>query len=208
MKVYKLEQVMSLFFGSSISVFISVFVFVSGISSGLFLEIAMDESEKLAAASFLSQYLFPGTGAPVDYSLLMFTGVGNNLMLILIMMISGMVSIGFPVAYAILMYKGTAFGFLSGLLLESFATDGFKSIFISLIPQNLLLLPCFILATVTARNHALSLRKNVQGQKSKTKNSRYSEPDTDCYFIAYLFIAIAVIISSAIEVFIFHILQV
>lgn len=209
MKKYKLETVASLAFANRRAIMISAFLFLIGISAGVFLELSMAESDKMHAAEFLNQYLYLDTGSSdqLQYPNPFFSSTGSNLFMLAVMFISALSQIGFPVAYIVLIYKGMALGFSAGLLLERFAADGAAALCTSLLPQNLILIPAFIVAAATSQNHALSSlhqhasnRRRAAGNK---KSSRKPSSGCDCLIIVYILLALAVITGCAVESIIF-----
>ena len=135
-----LSQSISLAAGSRKTLLLSVFFFLTGISTGIFLELTMGAGEKSNIAGYLQQYLYMDQGA-MEYPNPFFSSLSNNLFLLLIIFLSGLSALGFPVALAALTYKGMALGFCTGLIAETLKDQGLLVILTSLVPQNLFLLP-------------------------------------------------------------------
>lgn len=191
------NEVTGLFSGKLSYIAVSLFLLLTSISSGVFLVLAMDESDKLVAIEYISGYLFGASGIEFPNPLL--PELGNNLFLIFIMMISGLVSAGFPIAYAILIYKGIALGFSAGLILESFAFEGLHALLLSLIPKNLILLPCYTIAAAVSHIHA---KQSNSGDDRHMKNGRNRESGSGRYFITYIGIVVLVVLACILESFI------
>lgn len=219
MKKYKLENAVSLALSNRHAIIISAFLFLIGISAGVFLELSMAESDKMHAAEFLNQYLYPDVDSSQQllYPNPFFSSTGSNLFMLAIMFISALSQIGFPVAYIVLIYKGLALGFSAGLLLESFAADGAAALCTSLLPQNLILIPAFIVAAAASQNHAVSsLRQYSSNRRASNhrhasgnkKSSRKPSSGCDCLIIVYILLALAVITGCAVESIIFAFLRV
>lgn len=161
-----LSQSISLAAGSRKTLLLSVFFFLTGISTGIFLELTMGAGEKSNIAGYLQQYLYMDQGA-MEYPNPFFSSLSNNLFLLLIIFLSGLSALGFPVALAALTYKGMALGFCTGLIAETLKDQGLLVILTSLVPQNLFLLPAFILASTAAVNYALlSLAKKRAAKRN------------------------------------------
>ncbi|MBC6681260.1 stage II sporulation protein M [Zhenpiania hominis] len=165
-QMHMLSQSISLAAGSGKTLLLSVFFFLTGISTGIFLELTMGAGEKSNIAGYLQQYLYMDQGA-MEYPNPFFSSLSNNLFLLLIIFLSGLSALGFPVALAALTYKGMALGFCTGLIAETLKDQGLLVILTSLVPQNLFLLPAFILASAAAVNYALlSLAKKRAAKRN------------------------------------------
>lgn len=161
-----LSQAVSLAAGSRKTLLVSVFFFLTGISTGIFLELTMNAGEKSSIAGYLQQYLSMDTSS-MEYPNPFFSSLSSNLLLLLIIFFSGLSALGFPAALAALTYKGMALGFCTGLIAETLKDKGLLVILTSLVPQNLLLLPAFVLACTAAVNYALlTLRKTRAAKRN------------------------------------------
>ncbi len=170
-RMHTLNQAVSLAAGSKKTLLLSLFFFLTGISTGIFLELTMQAGEKSSIAGYLQQYLFMDTSS-IEYPNPFFSSLSSNLLLLLIIFLSGLSALGFPAALAALTYKGMALGFCTGLIAETLKNKGLFVILTSLVPQNLLLLPAFILAVCAAVNYALlSLRRNRAAKRNLKETS-------------------------------------
>lgn len=154
MRRRKYHAVSSLAFQSPSTFLGTLFFFVLGISAGVFTELMMGTAEKEALLSFLNQQLFTADWSTSDFPSVFANSVSNNLGLLLVILLSGLTAVGFPVALAAIAYKGMALGFSSALLIENLAGKGFLLVFTSLIPQSLLLVPALLVGCAAALNLA------------------------------------------------------
>ncbi len=205
MKKRKLMQIGEAALGSKTNLFISSFLFLIGISAGVFLELSMDQEGKLDAAQFLNQYLFTDGVSAANYGNPFLSSASLNIFLLVLMMLSGLSAIGFPAAHIVLIYKGMALGFSAGLVLETFSVGGVPLLLSSMLPQNLLLIPTFIIAAAAAQSYGVS----VLSAKSKRykKSIRSNAFGTDLYIAVYIVLALLVIAACLIEAFIFPFLR-
>lgn len=159
------SQIGSMALYSKKTLCLSAFFFFTGISTGIFLELTMGTADKGSLSGYLQQYLFMDTGA-VEYPNPFLSSLTSNLLLLLIMFLGGLSVFGFPAALAALAYKGTALGFCTGLIAETLKNKGILVILTSLLPQNLLLIPAFILGSAAALNYSfLSMGKRRMAAK-------------------------------------------
>jgi stage II sporulation protein M len=102
----------------------------------------------------------------------------------------GISIIGLPVILIILFMKGMAVGFTVGFLVNQMGWDGFLLSFVSILPQNLLIIPLFIIMAALSVTFSL---KMIRNQFMKKVN----QPVLPQFF-RYLFsFAIAVVFVAA-----------
>ncbi|MCQ4635383.1 stage II sporulation protein M [Anaerovorax odorimutans] len=196
---YTLSQVAAVAFASKKVFLISVFFFLTGISTGIFLELTMAADEKSSLAGYLQQYLYMDSGS-VDYPNPFLSSLTSNLLLLLIIFLAGLSALGFPAALAALTYKGMALGFCTGLIVETLKDKGILVILTSLVPQNLILIPVFILASAAAVNYGLfSLRSRRMPTKKNLKDVSGS------YILLMLFLCLAIGLACGLEAILYPI---
>jgi len=174
----------------------ALFFFMLGISAGVFTELMMTNAEKQGMISYLDKYFLLNNPNALAFSDIFMKSAGNNLGLLLVMLLSGITAFGFPVALAALIYKGMALGFSAALLIDSMSFKGVAIIFTSMIPQNLIIIPAVIIAGVAALNiafHTISNRKF--GIKKSLAESSGS------YLLINAVLAAAILVGCFIESF-------
>jgi len=101
-----------------------------------------------------------------------------------------------PLITVLLFFKGFVLGFTVGFLVNEF---GFKGIIIALVtvfPQNIIIIPVYLLATVTAVYFSLRLIKYYRGRE------RLRGEDLGTYTMEMAVFGIALLGGSIIETFI------
>lgn len=198
-KRYTLNQAVSVAFGSKKVLLICAFFFLTGISTGIFLELTMAFDEKTSLAGYLKQYLYM-EGSNVDYPNPFFSSLTSNLLLLLIIFLAGLSALGFPAALAAITYQGMALGFCTGLIIETLKDKGMLMILTSLVPQNLILIPAFILAAAAAVNYGLySLRSRHMASKKNLKDFSGS------YIWVMMFLCLAIGLACGLEAILYPI---
>lgn len=188
-----LNQAASAAAGNRKALLFSAFFFFTGISTGIFLELTMLPEEKNQLAAYLQQYICMESGS-MEYPNPFFSSLTANLLLLLIIFLSGLSVFGFPAALAAVAYKGTALGFCTGLMSETLRNKGILVILTSLVPQNLLLIPAFLLAASAAVNYGLvSLSSRHLAGKSSLREASQS------YICAMLLLALLILVSCSVE---------
>lgn len=174
----------------------AVFFFLLGISAGIFTELMMSTVEKEGMISYLDKYFLLTSPSDLAFTEIFMKSAGNNLSLLLIMLLSGLTAFGFPAALAALIYKGMALGFSAALLIDSMSFKGVAIVFTSMIPQNLIIIPAIILAGVAALNIAFHTISNRRfGIKKSLAESSGS------YLFINAVLAVAILIGCVIESF-------
>lgn len=190
------STISSLLTQSQGTVMATLFFFAAGLSSGVFIELFMGAEEKVQIADYLTKNLFiPGVSGSLPPVFMQ--SAANNLGLLLISLVAGITVIGFPAAFLAIAYKGMALGFSSALLIDSMAGKGVLVILLSMVPQNLILIPAFLTATVAAANIASRV---YSGRHKGVKKSL--EQSAGPYLSAYAVLAAAVLVGCLIEAFI------
>lgn len=166
---HTLEQAGAIALSSKKTLLVSGFFFLTGIFTGLFMELTLAVEEKNSMIGYLQQYLFSGSGA-AEYPNPFFSSIVSNMLLLLICFLAGLSAFGFPLALAAFAYKGLALGYCTGLIAESLKAKGLAVILTSLLPQNLILIPAFGLACCAAVNFGLCALNRNRRQSKKNLN--------------------------------------
>lgn len=156
------NTVSSLIMESGASFVATLFFFILGISAGIFTELMMGSTEKQGILAYLDKYLLLSTFENVTFSDIFLSSAGNNLSLLMIIILSGFTAIGFPAALVAVTYKGMALGFSAALLIDTMSYKGVALVFTSMLPQNLIIIPTILIASIAALNvafHTISNRR-------------------------------------------------
>lgn len=191
---HTLEQVGAAALCSKKTLLAAGFFFLTGVSAGVFMELTLAAEEKSALTGYLQQYLFSGSGT-IKYPNPFFSSLSANLLLLLILFLAGLSAFGFPVALAALTYKGLALGYCTGLIAESLKSKGVLVILTTLLPQNFILIPVFILAASSAVNYGLYALSRGSRRQSKKNLGDIS----GSYPAAMVAFAAAVLLACGLE---------
>lgn len=192
-KLYNLNQAAAAALSSKKALMAAVFFFLTGISTGLFLELTMASADKAGLAGYLTQYLYTDSGS-MEYPNPFFSSLVSNLLLLAIIFLAGLSAVGFPVAFAALIYKGMALGFCTGLIFETLENNGLFVVLTSLVPQNLILIPSFILAAAAAANYGLRAFQSYR-RPSKKNPKDASGP----YILLILLLCLSIGLACGLE---------
>jgi stage II sporulation protein M len=130
---------------SSIFLFV-VILFLMGVIFGAIVVNSMSFTQKEDLFYYLSQFFGQiSTGKTADNNDLFMQSFFHNSKFIGLIWILGVSIIGLPVILIILFIKGMVVGFTVGFLVSQMGFKGFMLAFVSILPQNLIIIPVFIL---------------------------------------------------------------
>ncbi|KFZ39636.1 stage II sporulation protein M [Thermoactinomyces sp. Gus2-1] len=144
----------------SLYIFVTT-LFMMGVIFGAVLVNSLDPSQKEGLLHYLG-YFFQGLkdetiaepGVAFQHSL------GDHLKTIGLMWILGLSVIGIPVLLVLLFLKGLVIGFTVGFLFSKLSWQGLWFAFVSIVPQNLLIIPSMIIITMAGIRFSITLIKN------------------------------------------------
>ena len=179
------------------TVMATLFFFAAGLSSGVFVELFMGQDSTNQIADYLTSNLLSGSVSGASLPSVFLRSAANNFGLLLVILLAGITVVGFPAALLAVAYKGMALGFSSALLIDSMGGKGAVVILLSMVPQNLLLMPALLIAAVAAVN--LSAQVFSGRQKGIKKSLGFSAGP---YLSIFAVLAAAVLAGCLIEAFI------
>lgn len=173
---------------------VSSFVFLSGLFMGIFMAVTMEAAEKEAVAAHLLSFL---SGSTSDISFVSYAGAAfkKNAVLWLIVFTGGFTVLGAPLSMLPLLYKGAALGLSCTMIFDSMGTDGLKLIILAVLPQNMLLVPLFILAASFALSYAYGF---IASEKSGIEKANLPQK-AGSYIMINIVILIMFMVCAAIE---------
>jgi stage II sporulation protein M len=175
---------------SSIFLFIVV-LFLMGVIFGAIVVNSMSITQKEDLFYYLSQFFGQiSNGKVADNNDLFMQSFLHNSKFIGLMWILGISIIGLPVILILLFIKGMVVGFTVGFLVNQMGMKGFLLAFVSILPQNLITIPIFIM--MAAFSVIFSMRM-IKKQFMK----KYAQPVLP-YFKQYIFaLLISIVFISA-----------
>ncbi|UOE96121.1 stage II sporulation protein M [Alkalihalobacillus sp. LMS39] len=115
-----------------------------------------------------------------------------------LMWILGLSIIGLPVILILLFLKGVVVGFTVGFLVNQMGMSGFLLAFVSVMPQNFILVPAFIIVSVASVSFCL---KMIRNQFVKRSNMPIF-PQFLRYSMLILCVGALLVVASAIEAYV------
>ncbi|MGG0716616.1 stage II sporulation protein M [Robertmurraya massiliosenegalensis] len=200
MKKKKYQDIVSNHFREHSSIYLFVVVlFLMGVIFGAIVVNSLSLTQKEDLFYYLSQFFGQVSDGKVaePYDLLL-QSFFHNSKFVGLMWILGVSIIGLPVILVLLFIKGMVVGFTVGFLVNQMKWNGFLLSFVSILPQNLIIIPIFIFgATLSV---AFSI-KMIRRQFMK-KMGQPVLPLLGRYVLAYLGALVILILAASVEAYV------
>jgi len=135
-------------------------LFIMGVIFGAILVNVMGPEQRNELLDDLNQFFLHISHSQTDSPGIL-NMLGEELRLVLVLWILGLSVIGFPLILAIVFAKGMAIGFTVGFLVQQLTWKGILLAAVSVLPQNLLLIPALLLASSASILFSLSLLRMI-----------------------------------------------
>ncbi len=167
---------------------------IIGIISGSIAVNMMSDFQLENILNFINDILTNINNITVDCASVFYLSLSNNLKTAFVLISLGLSIIGFPLILIIMFLRGFVLGFTIGFLIDKLGSKGILLSVLSILPQNLVFLPCIISIGVAALTFAVTILKN------KFKNHHVDYPQLlTGYLMLSLFFTFFLVISSLIE---------
>jgi stage II sporulation protein M len=162
MKKRKYQDVAATHFREYSSIYLFVIVlFLMGVIFGAVIVNSLSFTQKEDLFYYLSQFFGQAaTGKVADGRDLFLQSFLHNGKFIGLIWILGVSIIGLPVILILLFMKGMVVGFTVGFLVNQMGWDGFLLSFVSILPQNFIIIPVFIITAAMAVTFSLKMIRN------------------------------------------------
>jgi len=178
---------------------IIILSFTVGVSTGALTVNALDSVQNEELITYLNDFFHIAHTHDINNLQIFKLSVANNMKQVILLWIFGITVVGIPFILILIGIKGFVTGFTVGFLIKSFNTNGLFFSIVSILPQSLIIVPCFIILGVISINFSLSTLKN-------NKKNKFRREDMKSRFIAYssavLMILIVLTLGSFIEAYI------
>ena len=172
--------------------------FCVGIVLGVYTIKYMNEGDKTDLSNYFTSYINSLLKNNTNYGGLFFSVLKKNLLLIIPIFLMSFLFFGAPIILILDLIKGFSIGYTFAFLITTYSNSGIGVAFVSIIPQNLIYIPAFIILSI------ISLSFSIENFKSrflkKSWNIRFN-PKSDIVFLLLLFIlfGIGVVIETYIS---------
>ncbi|MFP3885611.1 stage II sporulation protein M [Priestia filamentosa] len=181
---------------SSVYLFVTVLFFI-GVVFGAVVVNSLNLGQKEDLFYYLDRFFGQVTKGEVANSAdILKQSFWHNIKYLGFIWILGISVIGLPVVLVLLFLKGIVIGFTVGFLVNQMGFHGFLLSFVSVLPQNLFLIPLFIVVSTLSLSFSLKLMKQFVRSGSETMITAFMR-----YSTVILLILAVVTISSTLEAY-------
>ncbi|MGG1241439.1 stage II sporulation protein M [Bacillus cabrialesii] len=150
----------------SLYIFVSV-LFLMGVIFGAIIVNSMTISQKEDLYYYLSQFFGQlSDGKQASASDMFGQSIFHNAKYLGLMWILGISVIGMPIIFIMIFLKGIVVGFTVGFLVNQMGISGFFLSFVSVLPQNVLLIPAYLIMGTCAIAFSLKLIRQLFVKRS------------------------------------------
>ncbi|WP_312092890.1 stage II sporulation protein M [Aminipila sp.] len=176
---------------------ILLFIFIFGISTGVFFEVMMNTDIKSDMQTYLQALLRSpidtANGSGNSFAALLGSIVANSFAIAFITL-SGFTRFSYPASCTVLLVKGLSLGYCCALILETLGLKGIFVIILSLFPQNTLLIPTIFISA----NVAIAKASSQKYKKNKGIARSFNSSDVP-YLYANGFLCVIVVVSCILQ---------
>ncbi|WP_180320856.1 stage II sporulation protein M [Alkalihalobacterium bogoriense] len=139
----------------------TIVLFLVGIVFGAIIVNSLSLTQKNDLYMYLNQFFGQVEEGQIAQASTMFTHTFSHYAKYFgLMWILGLSIIGLPVILILLFLKGVVVGFTVGFLVNQMGMSGFLLAFVSVMPQNFILVPAFIIVSVASVSFCLKMIRN------------------------------------------------
>lgn len=184
-----------------------ILCFLIGISVGAFTVKIVDKHQKEELFYYLRDFFQLFHNSELDSINIFKQSFINNFQLLALNWLLGALLLTAPLVLLVIGFKGFVIGFTVGLLIEEFRFWGILIFIFGIFPQNIIIVPAFILGSVVSLNFALSFLKNRRHKAKEPAVSKRFLVYSGLFGFILMFILFACLIESYLAPFFIRIIS-
>ncbi len=189
-------------FINNLSLYIIVTLsFTIGICTGAFTVNTLNLEQSKELATYLQEFINILGVQSINNVELFNLSIFNNMKTVILLWVLGITVIGIPFILIIIGIKGFVTGFTVAVIIQNLNFKGLLFAFLGIFPQNLIIIPCYIIIGVICIKFSILLFKSIK---------RHIHSDLKTAFITYstaiLLLLFVLVIGGLIEAYISPIL--
>ena len=174
-------------------VLLSLF-FIAGIIMGSIAINMVSDGQLTSIISFIDSFFSNVNNITFDASTLFYMSLSNNFKTALVIVILGITVVGAPLIFGFVFFRGFALGFTVGFFIGEMGIKGVVFSLLSILPQNLIIVPSILSIGVAGIAFSITIFKN----RGKLYPGDYSQIISS-YLIFNSFFCVLLVMSSLIE---------
>lgn len=140
-------------------------LYIGGILAGAFAVNGLSNVQKSEMLDYFKGFVELFSNHPANPVEILKMSAFTNYSTVLILCISAISIIGFPIVYLLIAGKGFLTGFSSGLIMGVAGAKGIVFAMIGLLPKEIVIVPCTIAIGVCSINYSISMLRNKNEKK-------------------------------------------
>lgn len=198
--LHKIREILHKHFKNNINRYFLLFmILIIGISAGAFTVNGLSTLQNEELVNYFAGFLKIMSNQKVNSNELLVVSLQENAKLIALLWISGVTIIGIPFIYLLVLSKGFAIGFSSGFIIQTMGLKGVLFSFLTLLPKEIIIMPCVIALGVNGVNFSLSIIKSKSIKQALKQNLKM---DFIGYSLCTVFFSIFIFIAVLVETYI------
>ena len=178
--------------------FIVLIMFCLGISFGLYTVKYMGASDRNDLTNYFSSFTNNVGNEPINYGRLLFEVIKKNIIILIPIFILGLTFFGAPIILILDLLKGFTLGYTFSFMVTTFEGKGLGLALVSIIPQNIIYIPCFIALSVISLSMSTEKFKSRYFKYGNAKTSFFGDVLNKLVIIIILF-SIGILIETYIS---------
>ena len=171
--------------------------FCSGIVIGTYTIKYMGNIDKNVLLQYLNSFTEQNANQ-ISGQVILVQTIGNNLPFILAIWFLGLTIVGIPLVLIIDLVKGFTFGFSISFIISTLGKKGIYFVLLEIMPQNIIYIPCLIVASVMAMEFSIvSLKNKFEKRQNHGLGTRVTK-----YSICFLLVIVIMFAGFLIESFV------
>ncbi|MDQ2086196.1 stage II sporulation protein M [Herbivorax sp. ANBcel31] len=167
----KIREVIVNHIKSNLNLYFFLFLaFVIGVSAGAFTVNGLSPIQRKELTNYIHGFFQLFENQKVDSNEILRISLVDNIREIVILWVLGVTIIGIPFIYILIGVRGFITGFTSGFIIEYLGLKGVLFSVITILPKEIIIIPCIIALGVNGINFSLSIIEN-KSNKNDQKNS-------------------------------------
>lgn len=176
---------------------LTILCLFTGMILGIYTIRYMDVKERQELVNYFLTFKDNIRSTEINRGYIIVDTLKNNLPIILGIWLLGVTMVGMPIILIIDIIKGYTLGFTLTFLFMSLGIKGSVFVLIGVIPQNIIYIPCIIIASV------LAMKLSAQKLKEKFNRDAYRNYYSfSSYSLAFIIILVLVLIGAFYEAYI------
>lgn len=175
---------------------VMIIIFFIGIILGTVYINKTDLNQKQEISSYINDFIEDTqNGSDIDSNKLLRTSIYKNLLITILLWISGLTVIGMPIVYILVSVKGFCMGYtISSIIATLGLTQGLKFILSTMLLQNIIIIPSILILAVSGIKLYKAIMKDRRRENIKVEIIKYT--------IIALLVGSVNIISAIIETYV------